>query len=55
MDLILHHASSEIDCIESSYLVKKSLGKIGILLVQGSIPEGLRDFGNSAVDDTWRG
>jgi hypothetical protein len=51
MDLILHHhASSEIKCIERSYPIKKGLGQVGILLVQGSISEGLRDFGNPAVD-----
>jgi hypothetical protein len=29
---------------------QEGLGQVGILLVQGSIPESLRDFGNPAVD-----
>ena len=50
VDLILNNqASGEIECIESSYPVKKSLGQVCILFIQGSIPEVLRDLGEPVV------
>jgi hypothetical protein len=50
VDLILNgHTSRTIQCIKCTYSVKQGLWQISILLVQGGIPEGLRDFRDPAV------
>jgi hypothetical protein len=53
---LIKHASSEIECIESSYPIKKRLGQVGILLVQGSIPEAVCEISEIHQSTyTWRG